>query len=346
MDDLPSIDAPSIAAVVIGRNEQTRLSLALASVLRARLPTIYVDSDSSDDSVMISSALGVRTERLRAPPLLCAARARNAGFSALEEAGIAREYVMFLDGDCVLAENFPAHASAAMEKDADVAIVVGHLIEESAGGSIYERLSAHEWSSAAGEIKDFNNLGGIMLVRSKAFAAAGGFNPQMIAGEDPEFAVRLALRGWRTIKIDAEMASHANGIDRFGQWWRRSVRAGHAMTDRYARNGRSLIKDCRRQLASTLFWGFGLPAVALVFAIPTRGWSLALLLAYGLLCFRMFRSARRSGRSAGDARWTAWFGLLAKFANLWGVLQYVRRRLSGKFELIEYKRVQSSSQTR
>lgn len=244
--------------------------------------------------------------------------------------------VLFLDGDCVLAPDFPLHAAAAMGHDPQCAIVVGHLTEESAGGSIYERLSAHEWSSHTGEIEDPGNLGGIMLVRSEAFAAVGQFSEDMIAGEDSELGVRLKLNGYRLIKIDAKMATHANGIKFFRQWWRRSVRAGHAIADRYARNGQSPLKDCRRQLASTLFWGLGIPLLTLALLLPTRGWSAVLLSSYLILYLRMQRSMTRTGIAAGDTWKIAWFGLLMKFANLYGVAQYYRGRMIGRFELIEY----------
>ena len=72
-------------------------------------------------------------------------------------------------------------------------------------------------------------------------------------------------------------------MTRFAQWWRRSVRAGHAYAEGAARYGRTPERHFVRQVRSILFWGIGLPAAAVVLAWPTRGLSLALLAGYPVL---------------------------------------------------------------
>jgi GT2 family glycosyltransferase len=325
-----------IAAVVIGRNEVGHLGEALSSARSIGGPIVYVDSDSSDGSVAAAKAAGVATIEL-APPGLSAARGRNAGLAWLVEHFPEAEFVVFLDGDCVLHADFAWHAASALEADARVAIVVGHLHERSPATTVYSRLSALEWSSETGEIRDFGNLGGIMCARVSAIRAIGGFNAGMIAGEDSELGVRLALAGHRIVKIDSEMATHDNGISSFGPWWRRAVRAGHALAQRYMLNGKSAIQDCKREFFSTLFWGIGLPAAALVLAWPTQGWSLALALGYPLLAFRMATRGIAAGRRISDAVAAACFGIAAKFANAVGVVKYFRNALSGEYRIIEYK---------
>jgi GT2 family glycosyltransferase len=247
------------------------------------------------------------------------------------------EYVLFLDGDCVLAPGFATAAGATFEQHPQCAVVTGHLSERSPDDSVYNRLCAIEWRSPAGEIRDFAALGGIMAARVSAIVDVGGFNEQVIAGEDSELGVRLALAGYSVIKIDHAMATHDARMTRFGQWWTRSVRAGHALAQRYALNGRSKLHDCRRELRSTLFWGLAVPVVILVALIPTRGLSLLLVGGYGLLAYRVYRYYRRSGLSRSDAYLAARFMLYAKFANLLGVLRFWINRLRGRFLIIEYK---------
>jgi len=176
-----------------------------------------------------------------------------------------------------------------------------------------------------------------MLVRAWMFAAVGGFNPDVIAGEDSELGVRLHAAGFKVTKIDAPMARHEADIRRFGQWWRRAVRAGHAIGQRSALHGRSPARDCVRERRSTLFWGAGLPLVALVLAWPTHGLSLLLLAAYGLLAWRVFRFRRRRGDPAADARLYAMFNVIGKFAEDVGLVKYAMSRAAGHFHIIEYK---------
>jgi GT2 family glycosyltransferase len=323
--------------VIIGRNEAARLPATFASVKAAAIPFVYVDSGSHDKSVAIAEAAGASVVNLDPARPFTAARARNEGLAALVRDHPDLMFVMFLDGDCLLDPDFVALGVAAMNADRDCAIVVGQLSEASPDTSIYARMCSVEWTAPVGPITDFNSFGGIMLVRISDFQRVGGFNETMIAGEDPEFAVRLGLAGRAAIRIDAPMAAHRADIVRFSQWWQRAVRGGHAMAHRYHLHGRSRIRDCKRQYWSTMFWGGAVPAAALLFAPFTRGLSLLLLAGFGVLSARMTAHYRRSGTKPLLAIQLAGFGVLAKVANFIGVVRFFLHRLRGKTELLEYK---------
>ncbi len=337
MDGGTVTSAKTMAAVVIGRNEGARLDESLRSVQAAGLHVVYVDSGSSDGSPARAAKLGIAVLELDPARPLSAARARNEGLEQALRLWPGSQFVLFLDGDCVLDRGFPRAAAATFKAHEECAIVTGHLSELSPDASVYNRLCAIEWKSPAGRIDNFAALGGIMAARISAVRAVGGFNEQVIAGEDSELGVRLALANHSVMKIDQPMATHDARMLRFGQWWRRSVRAGHALAQRYALNGRSRLHDCRRELRSTLFWGLGVPAATVALLWPTRGLSLILLSGYALLGWRVFRYYRRSGLSAADSRLAARFMLYAKFANLVGVLRFWLNRLRGRFRIIEYK---------
>jgi glycosyltransferase involved in cell wall biosynthesis len=325
------------ACVIIGRNEAARLPSAFASVQAAALPAIYVDSESQDASVSIAQQAGIAVISLDPSLPFTAARSRNEGLDALRERNPGAAFVMFLDGDCRLDAGFVPVALTTMTANSDCAIVVGHLAEEQTEPSAYTRLSALEWSSATGEISDFGNLGGIMLARIADVRAVGGFNAAMIAGEDSELGVRLSLAGKRVIKIDAPMATHRADIVRFSQWWRRSMRAGQALTHRYRLHGQSRLQDCKRAYWSTLVWGGVMPVMAFGLAPLTSGLSLLLLAAYGALMMRMASHYQRGGASFGAAWTAALFGIVAKFANFVGLVRFYIHRARGKIALVEYK---------
>lgn len=326
-----------VGVVVIGRNEGDRLQRCLSSVLGKGAKVIYVDSGSSDSSVETALRLADEVHQLDPAKPFSAARARNEGFDRLRLLFPQIKFVQFIDGDCVLADGWIEAAIQALQDEPLRAAVIGHLQECNADASVYNRLCALEWKSPAGDIANFGALGGISMMRANVFAQLGGFNPQVIAGEDSEFGVRLSLAGYRVTKIDHAMATHDANMTIFGQWWRRSVRAGHAIGQRAHLNGDTMVQDCVKERRSTLFWGVGIPLAVIILLLPTRGMSLLLLLLYFVLGWRVFWFRRNYGDTQHEAWIYTCFVLLAKLANGVGLVKFYLNRLKQRYDIIEYK---------
>ncbi len=326
-----------VAAVVIGRNEGELLKPSLQSISAAQLPVVYVDSGSTDGSAALARENGAVTVELTPDRPFSAARGRNEGFDEALRQWPRTRFILFLDGDCTLEPDFVAAGLETFERDPAIAVVTGHLSERHPEASIYNRLCAFEWRSPAGRSENMSGLGGIMLVRSDAFRKVGGFDLQAIAGEEPDLGVRLGLAGYAIVKIDRPMATHDAQIDRFGQWWTRAVRGGHALAHRYARHGRTRYRDGRREIRSVLFWGFALPLLTILTLWPTHGLSLLLVAGYGFLGWRVYRHYRGTGLSPADARLVTRFIIYGKFAEFIGILRYGLNRLRGRFHIIEYR---------
>lgn len=326
-----------IGIVVIGRNEGARLAGCLASVRGLGHPLVYVDSGSSDGSVALARAVCDGVVELDPARPFSAARARNEGFAAIVAGHGPLAVVQFLDGDCTLMPGWLEAARAAIDADPQRAIVIGPLAERHPEASVYNRMCALEWKSAPGDLANFGALGGIMLVRAEVFASLGGFDERVIAGEDSELGVRVAEAGFKVTKIAAPMAMHDADIQRFGQWWKRAVRAGHAIGQRYRLHGRSAARDCARERRSVLVWGAALPATILVLAPATKGLSLLLAGGYLVLAHRIVRYRRGQGDEPRDARLYARFVVLGKFAEAIGLLRFHLNHMAGKFRIIEYK---------
>jgi glycosyltransferase involved in cell wall biosynthesis len=326
-----------LGIVVIGRNEAPRLRYCLQS-LPANLPVCYVDSASDDDSPAIARSMSVPLLQLSNATPLGAGRARNAGFEALLARHEQLEMVFFIDGDCVLDPDFLGVATALLGRRTDCAIVVGRLEESNMHKNVYAILANLEWSNPeTGEMRDFGQLGGIMLVRVADFTNVGGFNPDFIAGEDSELGIRLYLNGRKTMRIANRMAQHAMEMQHFGQWWQRSVRAGHALAHRYAVHGKSVLGDSRSAVRSTFVYAIAIPVVTL-FAVPVVGlWAILPVFGYGYLGFRSFSYFRRRGATRSHSLTGAIYGILAKFANGIGVIRFHLQRTRGSFKIIEYK---------
>ncbi len=300
-------------------------------------PIIYVDSGSIDDSVRMAHGLGVTVVELDTSKPFSAARARNEGFASLISDYPGLRFVQFLDGDCTLARGWIESAENSLKEESERAAVIGHLHEIDADASPYNRLCALEWKSEAGDLTDYGNFGGISMISTRVFQQLGGFNPIVIAGEDSEFATRIRIAGFKVTKIDCPMASHDAGMTSFLQWFKRSIRAGHAIGQRADIAESSNVKDCVRERRSTLFWGVGIPILILLLAAPSSGWSFILLIGYAVLGFRVYRYRRTLGDEITDALLYAKYLVIAKFANGIGLCKYYINKSLNRFEIIEYK---------
>jgi glycosyltransferase involved in cell wall biosynthesis len=319
-----------IGVVAIGRNEGERLRRCLSSVIGRAGKVVYVDSGSSDGSVAMARSMGVQVVELDMSQPFTAARARNAGFARAADC----VYVQFVDGDCELVPGWLELASLQLEENPSWAIVCGRRRETYPEASPYNRLCAIEWNTPVGEALA---CGGDAMIRGVSFQQVGGYNPDIIAGEEPELCVRLRQAGWKIHRLGLEMTLHDAAMTLFGQWWKRNVRAGHACAEGAAMHGKS-TGHCVRESRSNWFWGLVLPILILLPAWQTRGISLVLLLGYVVLTYRIRRGALKRGMSRPDANLYARFTAIGKFAQAWGQLKYLFGRLSGRRSaLIEYK---------
>lgn len=326
-----------LGIVVVGRNEGDRLRLCLESILKQANAIVYVDSGSIDQSVSLSRSFGVDAVELDASTPFTAARARNAGFDRLLEIHPDVEYVHFIDGDCEVAQGWFERALDAIEAEADIGAVTGLRREGNPEGSIYNRLCDIEWqfNSPLGYV---TRCGGDVLIRVEALKQISGWDSRLIVAEDGDVCFRLRQNEWRILRVDGDMTVHDINMTRFSQWWRRTVRSGHAFAEGALLHGNSEERYYVRESLSVWFWGVLLPALGIGAAWPSQGLSLILFGSYPALCARIFRTMRNKGFSAGDSGVFALFCALGKFPTAVGQLRFhVLRIVHYHSNLIEYK---------
>lgn len=323
---------PSVGVVVIGRNEGERLRLCLES-LRGKAPAIvYVDSGSTDASVDIARSLGVEVVGLDMAIPFTAARARNEGFRRLRTLAPGMLFVQFVDGDCVVADGWLQHGADFLARHPEAAVACGRRRERFPERTVYNKLCDIEWNTPVGEAAA---CGGDAMMRAFAFEQVAGFRDDLIAGEEPELCVRLRARGWKIWRLDREMTLHDAAMTRFAQWWKRSVRGGHAFAEGAALHGRSPQRHWVRESRSAWLWGVGIPLATIVMALVFGPWMLCILLVYPL---QVARLALRDRQSARETWWRAGFLVLGKFPEACGQVKYWRNRLGHRTNtLIEYK---------
>ncbi len=313
-----------LGAVIIGRNEGERLVACLASFPDGVWPLVYVDSGSTDGSIEAARAVGAIVVDLDRTVPFTAARARNAGFDRLMVEG-APAFVQFVDGDCTLQPGWLPTAHRFLAENPKVAVVCGRRREQHPEASIWNRLCDAEWDTPVGKAKA---CGGDALMRTDAVRQMGGYDPKLIAGEEPELCVRLRKAGWEVWRIGEEMTLHDAAMHKIGQWWKRTRRAGYAFAAGAAMHGGPPEFHWVAETRRAVFWGLILPLLGLG-GLAFTPWAAVILAAFPLQVLRL-------SRNFGLER--ALFLTLGKVPEALGVVQYRLDRLRDRrATLIEYK---------
>ena len=318
--------SPDVGLVIIGRNEGDRLRECLASLPCAIATMAYVDSGSTDGSQQTARDVGAVVVELDLTIPFTAARARNAGMKHLLQLQPDTVFIQFLDGDCLLQSDWLPTAIAFLRERDNVALVFGRRRERHPSRSIYNAICDADWAGPEGEATE---CGGDILIRAGVLAKVGGYREHLIAGEEPDLCVRLRESGFQIWRLDFEMTLHDANIISLTQWWRRSLRTGHAYAQVSLAHRHSRFRIWKRNLYRTIFWS-GLLPIALVLALTVHPVFSAIALAYPLEILRFMHR--------GNSLRRALLNLLSKFAEMHGVMRYAYNRLARRQSLlIEYK---------
>ena len=320
-----------IGVVVIGRNEGDRLIRCLDSIQKYATKIIYVDSGSEDDSVFMAREKGIEIVELDLTIPFTAARARNEGFKYLLHLVPDLKYVQFVDGDCEVTSGWFKNAKDYLDTRDGVAVVCGRLRERFPGHSVYNMLCNIEWDTPIGLT---NTCGGIFMSRCIVFNEVGGFNPELIAGEEPDICLRIRRKGWNIQRVEFEMAIHDANITSFKQWWLRCVRSGYAFTEGFILHRNSKQGYFKKEALSITFWAFIFPIC--IFGLTFFNlYFMGLLLGYPIKVFQISRVVK--SKTDNNIVYSL-FLMVGKFPEFVGQSMFMynkfRRKTSG---IIEYK---------
>jgi len=325
-----------LGIVAIGRNEGERLQRCIDSALHTTSHVVYVDSGSSDDSVSYCQQNNIVVVCLDMSQPFTAARARNEGFDALIAAYPNVEFIQFIDGDCELQMTWVPDALNVLTQQTDVAIVCGRRRERFPEASVYNALCDIEWDTPVGYA---DACGGDFMVKRMVYTAVNGFNPAVIAGEEPELCYRIRQAGHHIMRLDTEMTLHDANMMTSKQWWLRVKRAGYA----YALVSGLHIGDAEKiwlkPTVSALAWGACLPLMIVISSLCFSAWlGFGLLSGYLLLAYRVYRATQMRVKQPNDAMAYTLATVVGKFAEAQGVLKCFYERMIGRqANIIEYK---------
>jgi glycosyltransferase involved in cell wall biosynthesis len=201
-----------LAVVIIGYNEGRNLSNCFYSVLKAveafrmamgnSAEILFVDSQSTDDSVSIAEAHGIRVAQ--APPgFRTCTNNRMTGFVLTNS-----KYIMFLDGDMELHEHWLAKGVSFLEENDAMAGVAGIRTDmRLLSSGAFLRIENYNRIQNESEPVD-QDVGGAFLLRQTALSEIGGLEPALAPEEDYFMFCRLRSRGWQLYRIKHPMIIH------------------------------------------------------------------------------------------------------------------------------------------
>lgn len=195
---------PSISVIVPAYNQAKNLKSVLGALLEAAQPGVeilVVDDGSTDQTVAIAEAMGVRV--LQCTSNLGPAGARNLGARCCRG-----EIVFFVDADVVVDSGAVSRVLTTFRERPDVAAVFGSYDDEPSAPSLISqyRNLLHHFVHQRGATEASTFWTGCGAVRRLAFEAVGGFDERRDLNyiEDVELGYRLRRAGYR-ILLDKQL---------------------------------------------------------------------------------------------------------------------------------------------
>ncbi len=326
------ISPATVGVVIIGRNEGNRLIACLDSLASLIPQVVYVDSGSTDNSLIEANNRGAHTVSLDMTQPFTAARARNIGFNQIISLFPDIKFVQFVDGDCIIDAKWVGTAVDFLNIHSTVAVVCGRRRELYPHQSIYNYFCDNEWNTPVGEAKA---CGGDALMRADVIKLVGGYRNTLIAGEEPELCIRVRQAGYSVWRLDAEMTLHDAAMTKFSQWWKRTMRAGYAFAEGAYLHGSAPEYHWVAESKRAWVWGFVIPFLILLMLIihPLTGCILLLIYPSQIL-----RLTLKSKQKIKDAFLQSIFMTIGKFAEATGQIKFwCNLYFKQKSEIIEYK---------
>ncbi len=200
-------DSVFLSVVIIARNEEENIARCIQSVLDAAKSVdskeiIFVDSVSSDRTVEIAKTFPIKILQFREHEMVSPSAGRYIGTKNSNG-----NYVLYLDGDMVVNENWLNKAIDILEKNEKFAGVCGWINDlYTENGNIIkvvkDRMNLGDQEGIA------STFGGAGLYRKSIIDEVGGFNPFIRNMEEAELAIRIRRYNYILWKIPVDMVEH------------------------------------------------------------------------------------------------------------------------------------------
>jgi succinoglycan biosynthesis protein ExoA len=243
---------PQVTIGMCVRNNEATIHDALQSVMNQDFPhecmeLLIVDGNSLDQTVSIANeVLGKGDVRSR---VFCENRGLGHARQIAVEAAKG-QYIVWIDGDMVVSNDFVSKLFEFMEKDPKAGILKGRQALES-GGNLLATLEGY--SRVAGKMVDFSSrkaLGKVLgtsgsIYRCTAIRQAGGFDENLRGYcEDWDAEIRVRAAGWVLNAVDVRYLDYERSKLEWKNLWKRYWLRGY-YTHYFLHKNKGLIKHYR-----------------------------------------------------------------------------------------------------
>jgi len=185
-----------VTFVVIGRNESQHLARTFESIQKITDKIIFVDSNSSDNSISIAKNFRIKRILKVSSSYGTAALSRSKG-----AAEVKTKYIQFLDGDETIDSMWVAKAIKKLEDNKIIAGVHGFKKVFKKNEQDYFIMSDNkDWQP--------DYLQGAFLIRRDIYEKCGGMETRIFGEEERDLYVRVKALGFQIWYIHELMASH------------------------------------------------------------------------------------------------------------------------------------------
>ncbi len=215
-DTVGGVSKPLVTVGVCVRNCETTIEEAICSIMQQDFPhdlveVIFVDDGSEDNTL---SLIQEYVSRIDIPAKVFHTSWKGLGHARnIVVANAEGEFILWVDGDMILARDFVQKLVKFMEQHPEVGIAKGKQSLEP-GGNLLATLETY--SRAAGRMVDYQSekaifkaLGtGGSIYRVEAIKQAGGFDENLRRyGEDWDIEIRVRAR-WSLRTIDTNFSDY------------------------------------------------------------------------------------------------------------------------------------------
>ena len=320
------VDDSVLSFVVIGLNEAATLVACLHAVRAAELPSgisselLYVDGGSRDESIRLARDAGVHRV-LGGEGRRKASQNRNLGLEAARG-----KYVQFVDGDMVIAHDWPAAALAFLEGHPQAAAVCGNLQE--ARSSVLFKAFEIDWSPREGVIR---HCGGAAMYRRATLEKLGGFPVDVEYGEEPYLCWRIRNElGLEIHQLNRRMADHDLSYEGLRDYWGRNTRLGATYAEIAALCAMSQDRLWLREASTNLLLAALIAGGAVGIALGRPWMKVAILAITAAILIRKWFQTRRKGYPIAVSLVYALHTYLSKVPLSVGEVQWVWGRVRKK----------------
>ena len=182
--------------VVIGKNEASNLPRCFSSIKKISQNIVYVDSDSSDNSIEIAKKLDIKVILKVKSSYGTPALSRSVGAKKVNT-----KYIQFVDGDMELDTNWPTKAIKRLESNSNIVAVHGYKKVFTHNTDDFFILSdKNDWEA--------DYLQGAFLINKDSYIKAGGLDGRFYGEEERDLYIRIKALGYEVWYIHELMASH------------------------------------------------------------------------------------------------------------------------------------------